>query len=410
MDGSASLRPEAFDAFSRETIEDPYPFYRAMRKHAPVFRPRGSDWWYVTRYDDIKTVARDTETYSSKIVAILLTGGGGRLIRVPNLPGFPVDVLAIADPPVHGVHRKISTAGLGRNFPHELEPWMTSKVSTMLDAVIASGSFDWMEAVAFRLPMQVALHLLSLDTEQYDLAKRLSDDAIDLLAGTTTKLRMARDMMGALRLYRWCARAFAAARRQKSEGLMGALVDAVEAGTLDHKEASSMVLQIIIAGSDSSASLMGSAVSMLATRPELQEELRAHPELIPAFVEETIRLEAPFQGHFRQTTRDCELGGTSLPAGARLFLAWASGNRDESHYPDPERIDLHRTRPRAHFSFGHGIHLCIGAALGRLEARLAVAQLLERTSSIELDTGSLRHRSSVFVRTLESCPIRVVAR
>ncbi len=401
-----SLHPETFDAFSRETIEDPYPFYRAMRDHAPVFRPEGSDWWYVTRYDDIKAVARDTETFSSKIVAILVRGGSGRLLRVPEIPMFPVDVLAIADPPVHGTHRKLSTLGLGKSFPKSLEPWMEEKVAESLDRAIPSGRFDWMDAVAFRLPMQVALHLLSLDVRDHDLVKRLSDDAIDLLAGTTSTWRMTKDMVGAFRLYRWCVRAFARARRAPPEGLMGALVRAAEEGALTKKEASSIVLQILIAGSDSSASLMGSAVAMLAQDPALQDRLRADPTQIPAFVEEAIRLEAPFQGHFRQTTRPCELGGVSLPAGARLFLAWASGNRDEQQYERAEEIDLGRVKPRAHFSFGHGIHLCIGAALGRMEARMALAQLLRRTRSIRLD-GMLEHRPSVFVRTLKSLPLVV---
>lgn len=134
------------------------------------------------------------------------------------------------------------------------------------------------------------------------------------------------------------------------------------------------------------------------------------PSLIPAFIEETIRLEAPFQGHFRQTTRACELGGVSLPEGARLFLAWASGNRDERHFDRPDEVDLGRKQPRSHFSFGHGIHLCIGAALGRLEARVAVATLLERTRSVSLAGAEPRHRHSVFVRTLEHLPLELVGR
>ena len=193
-------------------------------------------------------------------MAILITQGTGRLLGVPNLPGFPVDVLAIADPPAHGVHRRVSTAGLGRSFPDDLEAWIEAKVEGLMDDVVARGTVDWMESVAFRLPMQVALHLLSLDPGGYDRVKHLSDEAIDLLAGTTTRWQMARNMFGAMRLYRWCVRAFRGAQRQRPEGLMGALVDAVESGALSDKEASSIVLQILIAGSDSSASLIGSVV------------------------------------------------------------------------------------------------------------------------------------------------------
>jgi cytochrome P450 len=406
--------PDSFDPFARQTIEDPYPFYESMRKHAPVFRPRGADWWYVTRFDDIKAVARDTDTYSSNIVALLVTKGAGRLLAVPNLPGFPVDVLAIADPPVHGVHRKISTLGLGRSFPADLEPWIEIKVEAMLDEALSGRdgpiAMDWMQHLAFALPMQVALRMLSLDPAEHDRIKRLCDAAIDLLAGNTSRWRMANDMLGSLQLYRWCVRSFAAAQRKRPGGLMGALVDAVEGRSITSKEAASIVLQILIAGSDSSASLMGSAVSLLASDRALQDELRANPDRIPAFVEEAIRLEAPFQGHFRQTTRSCELGGVALPAGARLFLLWASGNRDEAHYEDPQAVNLQRQRPRAHFSFGHGIHLCIGAALGRMEAQVAVATLLRRTRCFSLDGPPPLHRPSVFVRTLERLPLRLETR
>jgi hypothetical protein len=172
-------------------------------------------------------------------------------------------------------------------------------------------------------------------------------------------------------------------------------------------EAVATVMQLIIAGSDSSASLMGSMVRLLAQNPDVQEELRAHPELVPNFVEESIRLESPFQGHFRQTKVPVELHGEELPINSRVMLLWASGNRDPRKWPDPDKIDLHRAGLRQHLSFGHGIHLCLGAPIGRMEGRIALEQLLERTDWVELGEGDFPHRKSVFVRTLERLPIKV---
>ena len=166
-------------------------------------------------------------------------------------------------------------------------------------------------------------------------------------------------------------------------------------------------MQLIIAGSDSSASLMGSMVRLLAQNPDVQEELRAHPELVPNFVEEAIRLESPFQGHFRQTKVPVELHGEELPINSRVMLLWASGNRDPRKWPEPDKIDLHRAGLRQHLSFGHGIHLCLGAPIGRMEGRIALEQLLERTDWVELGEGDFPHRKSVFVRTLERLPIKV---
>ena len=161
--------------------------------------------------------------------------------------------------------------------------------------------------------------------------------------------------------------------------MMGALIDAVREGKMSRAEATATVMQIIIAGSDSSASMMGSMVRLLAQNPDVQEELRAQPELVPNFIEETLRLESPFQGHFRQTKVPVEVLGERLPAKARVMLLWAAGNRDPRKWADPDRIDLHRVGARQHLGFGHGIHLCLGAPIARMEGRIAMEQLLERT-------------------------------
>jgi cytochrome P450 len=176
---------------------------------------------------------------------------------------------------------------------------------------------------------------------------------------------------------------------------------------LGEREAASIVLQILIAGNDSSASAMGSAVHMLARDRELQERLRTAPERIPDFVEEVLRLEAPFQGHFRITRRDCELAGSVLPRGTRLMLLWASGNRDEAVFENPDAVDLDRKNLKAHLTFGFGIHHCLGAPLARLEARIALEELLASTRDVALEVGTVRYLPSVFMRTLSELPLRV---
>ncbi|MGB7478054.1 MAG: cytochrome P450, partial [Polyangiales bacterium] len=211
------------------------------------------------------------------------------------------------------------------------------------------------------------------------------------------------------RFFKWCRDGFteAEARDPQPDFMMGALIDAVREGKMSRAEAAATVLQIIIAGSDSSASLMGSMVRLLAQNPGIQEELRAKPELVPNFVEEVLRLESPFQGHFRKTKVPVELHGDRLPENARVMLLWASGNRDPRKWPNPDQIDLGRASPRQHLGFGHGIHLCLGAPIGRMEGRIAMEQLLERTSWVELADGDFPHRQSVFVRTLERLPVRL---
>jgi cytochrome P450 family 144 len=152
---------------------------------------------------------------------------------------------------------------------------------------------------------------------------------------------------------------------------------------------------------------MGSAVHMLARDPNLQERLRAAPARLGDFVEEVLRLEAPFQGHFRLTRRDCELAGTALPKGTRLMLLWASANRDDTVFENPQAVDLDRKNLKAHLTFGFGIHHCLGAPLARLEARIALEELLARTRAVKLTTAAVRYLPSVFVRTISELPIRL---
>ena len=405
------MRVTDFDPFSAETIERPYAFYEALREQAPLFKPKGADCYYLSRYDDIKEVTMDPERFSSNIVAILLAGGSGRLSMFvpPHLPFAPPDVLALQDPPIHRVQRKIATAGLGRGFVQALEPQVRMLVDERMDAVLAAREVDWMEAFAFRIPIALTLDILSLPRDDAMTVKVWADEAISLLSGVNTKPKLLWKVLNGFRFFKWCRDRFAEAeaREPQPEFMMGALIDAVREGTMSRAEAAATVLQIIIAGSDSSASLMGSMVRLLAQNPDIQEELRAKPALVPNFVEEVLRLESPFQGHFRRTKVPVELHGQTLPESARIMLLWASGNRDPRKWPNPGRIDLERAGPRQHLGFGHGIHLCLGAPIGRMEGRIAMEQLLERTSWVELADGDFPHRQSVFVRTLERLPVRL---
>lgn len=405
------MNVRGFDPFSGETIENPYPFYEALREEAPLFKPQGADCYYLSRYEDIKRVAMDPEHFSSNIVAILLAGGSGKLSTFvpPRLPMAPPDVLALQDPPAHRVQRKIATAGLGKGFVSVLEPQVRTLVDARMREVLAAREVDWMDAFAFRIPIALTLDILSIPRDDAMKVKAWADEAISLLSGINTKWELTLKIVNGLRFARWCRARFddACSREPTPELLMGALVEAVRDGKMSRQEAAATVLQIIIAGSDSSASLMGSMVRLLAQNPSIQEELRASPELIPSFVEETLRLESPFQGHFRKTKAPVELHGQTLPTNTRIMLLWASGNRDPRKWPDPDEIDLGRANPRQHLGFGYGIHLCLGAPIGRMEGRIALEELLDRTDWIELAGDDFSHRRSVFVRTLERLPIRV---
>ena len=184
------------------------------------------------------------------------------------------------------------------------------------------------------------------------------------------------------------------------DNLLGDLATACATGELDEVTALVMMITLFSAGGESTASLIGSAAWILATQPAIQKQVREQPGLLGAFLEEVLRYEPPFRGHYRHVVRDTELGGVELRAGSRLLLMWGAANRDPSHFDDPGEFRLDRPAGKGHLTFGKGAHFCVGAALARLEAAVVLRQLLERTTLIEAaETG--RWLPSLLVRRLD---------
>jgi cytochrome P450 len=177
---------------------------------------------------------------------------------------------------------------------------------------------------------------------------------------------------------------------------------------LTRAQASFTLMILLGAGGETTTSLIGNAIRILAERPAMQAEVRAHPELVPIVLEETLRFESPFRFHPRLATRPTTLGGVDIHDRAMVALCWAAANRDEREFVRPDAFDIERPNPRHHMGFGRGIHFCVGAPLARLEARVVLARLLERTREFALDaTAPPRWVDSVWVRRHERLPIAV---
>jgi cytochrome P450 len=208
--------------------------------------------------------------------------------------------------------------------------------------------------------------------------------------------------------------ATAAVRRETDEDpeapLLHALARGVLAGKIDRAHAIGIATVMFGAGGESTAALIGSTMRVIAESPELAERLRGDPSLIPRFVEEVVRLEPPFNFHYRAVRRPCELAGYSLDVGDRLMLGWASANRDPALFEDPDVLRLDRKHPKQHMSFGRGAHFCIGAPLARLEARVVLEEVLASTSQVSLrGAHSVRYARSIFIRRLERLDLELSA-
>lgn len=400
--------------FDDATLADPYPTYARLRATPGLVRHAREKYFLVARYDDIREAAMRTEDFSSRIVEVLVAS----LRLGPAFEAWmarlgPVDVLAVVDAPSHLVHRKLTTRYFTRDTIAAAVGRAQGRVDRRLEAFVAAGGGDFAQRIAEPLPVELALEMVGFPQADSRWVKKRVDHAVALLAGTLPRTGLAPVFVSAFSLYAYSLARFEWARRRGGTGapLGDAIVRAADEGILGTREAASIVMQILIAGADSTTSLLGSAARILAEDPALAERLRTDPSLVPAFVEECLRLESPFQGHFRVVVRETELAGIPLHPGDRLMLLWASGNRDENAFESPETLDLGRRRERKpQLAFGQGIHLCVGAGLARSAAASVIQGLLARTSSITLASRSLTHKPSGFVRTLTSVPLRVRAR
>ena len=232
---------------------------------------------------------------------------------------------------------------------------------------------------------------------------------MDILAsqnGIQSSTDLAKSYASALSFIRYCWRHYLRVKHAPEENLIGILVKAAsnKDSEFNDQKAVSAIFQLIVAGSDSSATTMGNALKMLIEEPGMQQRLREDPEQIPAFIEEVFRLESAFQGHFRWVKKDTVLHGIHLKRGTRIFLMWASGNRDERYWQDPDAMILNRKNGKKHLTFGHGIHACIGRELARSEIRIVLKALLQQTSELRL-AGDTPFVASMFARTLLQLPI-----
>ncbi|NUS94854.1 MAG: cytochrome P450 [Nocardia sp.] len=356
-------------------LGDPYPFYERLRREDPVHRVGDSRFHLVATWDLVTEAATRTDDFSSNLTETMMIHPDGAVTGIALAPfGDAGHVLATGDDPAHRAHRKLALPALTAARVLALEPFVTA---TLEQAWTGGDRIDWVAAVAHRLPTAVVARLLGLS--DCDPATLLSWTfaATQLLDGVVSADQVAAATVAATEMAGYLAECLVRALGRPEPGVLGDLARAVAEGTVSTGTAVLMLVQLVAAGGESTAALLGTAARVLATRPDLAAALRADPELIPVFVDEVLRLESPFRGHYRHVVADTALGGVELPAGSHLYLLWGSANRDPAVFDDPDEFRLDRRR--SHLAFGRGIHFCVGAALARLEARAAIGMLLRET-------------------------------
>jgi cytochrome P450 len=394
-----------------QVVEDPYPFYRRLQTHAPVWPVPNTDVFVVSSFARLIEAVGRVEDFSSNVHALLYRDENG-LPRPLSFGGDSgVQTLATADPPVHTVHRSVVFPDFMAKRMAELESEIADIAGRCVRRAIEDGTVDFMAAVGNVVPITLISSLIGFRGSD---PGRLLQAAFDstLLVGVTLSLQQLQtlvarsDDIGA-----WMADQLAAAANEPEDDVLGTVARGIDSGVLSLTEGVLTLQTLLGAGGESTTSLLGNAVRIVAERPDLQDQLRRDPELVPAFVEEALRLESPFRHLMRSVPTDTTLGGVDLPAGATVLLFWGAANRDPAEYEHPDEVVLDRPVPRHHVAFGRGIHYCVGAPLARLEARIVLTTLLEQTTSITLDPERPpRWVESLQARRHERLPLHLVPR
>ncbi|OBH28345.1 cytochrome [Mycobacterium sp. E1319] len=404
--------PATFELATAETWPNPWPMYRALRDDDPVHHvvPRNRpdhDYYVLSRHADVWSAARDHETFSSA-QGLTVNYGDIAMIGLQDNPPF-----VMQDPPVHTEFRKLVSRGFTPRQVEAVEPTVRDFVVDRIEKLRAAGGGDIVAELFKPLPSMVVAHYLGVpeeDRAQFDGWTDAIVAANTAEGGVAGALETVGDAVGSMMAY--FTRLIERRRTDPEDDTISHLVaagvgaDVDVAGTLS---VLAFTFTMVTGGNDTTTGMLGGSMPLLQQRPDQRRRLIEDPSLIPAAVEELLRLTCPVQGLARTTTRDVEVAGVTIPAGRKALLLYGSANRDERQYgSDAGELDVTRN-PRNIMTFSHGAHHCLGAAAARMQSRVALRELLARCPDFEVDESGIVWSGGSYVRRPLSVPIRVRA-
>ncbi|HEY1277005.1 MAG TPA: cytochrome P450 [Thermoleophilaceae bacterium] len=375
-----------FDPLAASYLRDPFAVLAELPA-APVFHAPSLDYYVVTRYADIEAVFLDNETYSAANAQLplvplveeareILLAGGHR----------PQPSMVSLDEPAHRRLRGPAARALTPRRVAAMEPTIRATIDDLLGAVEPSEPFDVVATLAYPLPATIIFSFMGVPPEDYAQLRRWGGYRASLAWGRPPPGEQVEHATQMAAYRRYLRELVAAKAEARADDFASALLDIhdEDPDALSHEEIASILFSLSFAGHETTNYLIGNLVRRLLEEPERWLAVVDDPSLIAAAVEETLRYDPSVPVWRRVTTRPVTLGGVDLPEGAKLFLWLAAAGRDPDVFDEPERFDLARENARRHLAFGKGIHFCLGSALGKLEAQLALEELTRRFPALRL--------------------------
>ena len=388
-----------YDPYDAEIDVDPHPVWKRLRDEVPLYYNEPYDFFALSRFEDVEPCLIDWDTYRSGKGSIL------ELIRADF--EIPRGAILFEDPPRHDVHRGVMSRVFTPKKMNAIEPKVREFCARTLDPLVGSGHFDFIADLGAQMPMRTIGYLLGIPEQDQEAIRDRLDEGLHLEEGQEGTFD-AEGMDGAEMFGEyidWRA-------EHPSDDLMTEMLNAEfedETGvtrTFTREEVSTFVSLLAGAGNETTTRLIGWTGKLLAEHPDQRRQVVEDRSLVPQTVEEVLRYEAPSPVQARYVAKDVEHHGHKVPEGSVMVLLNGSANRDDRQFPDGDRFDIHREAGH-HLSFGYGIHFCLGAALARLEGRVALDEVLNRFPEWEVDWEHAEQARTSTVRGWASLPALV---
>jgi cytochrome P450 len=411
-----------FNPFDPSTQQCPFPHYAQMREEAPVHPVPGLGVHLVTKHDLVMQVLRDPQTYSS------MFGGAGMPLSSADrekfaevmAAGYPrVPTMLTADQPDHTRYRRLVARAFHPKVIAEMEPIIRQITIELIESWIDKGRIEFVKEFGVPLPVRVIAKALNVPDDRLADFKRWSDDSIAGIGTNITLEQRLQAEYGVNEFQHYFAEQIELRRTNPQDDILTNLLNAsiddddpevTDKRQLDMPEMLSIIQQLLVAGNETTTKSLTEMVRLLAENPEEWAALKADPSRAEKVFEETLRLSTPTQGMWRILTKDAELGGVQLTKGQRIIIVFASANRDEALYDNPDDFIPMRDHLRDNLAFGKGIHFCLGANLSRLEGKVAAEELSKRIDTITLsESNKYQYFPSFMLRGLTDLDIEFTA-